>query len=111
MCRHLGSSMRPMINQPIIQFEWLSALTLLCDRGALVSGSCRGTSRLTALRSRTGNGSLPADILTRCTPAFGPISDVPNYIGDPTWSLQIFLRTSTETLKPQIRATPNNCFH
>src|ERR1039458_9921452 len=31
-----------------------------------------------------------------------PISDVPNYIGSSTWSLQIFLRTSTEFLPSTI---------
>jgi hypothetical protein len=37
-----------------------------------------------------------------------PISDVPNYTGAPTWSLQIFWRTSTESLPPKIRATPSD---
>ena len=41
----------------------------------------------------------------------GPISDVPNYIGSSTWSLQIFLRTPTEFLPSTILTTPSGCFY
>src|ERR1039458_10014557 len=40
-----------------------------------------------------------------------PISAVPNYIGSSTWSLQIFLRTSTDFLPSTILTTPSDCFY
>jgi hypothetical protein len=40
-----------------------------------------------------------------------PISAVPNYIGSSTWSLQIFLRTSTEFLPSTILTTPSDSFY
>jgi hypothetical protein len=40
-----------------------------------------------------------------------PISDVPNYIGSSTWSVRIFLRTSTESLPAENREMPSDCFY
>jgi hypothetical protein len=56
----------------------------------------------------TGSFRAPISVLRLAGP--GPISDVPNYIRRSTWSLQMYLRTSTESLPPDIVAPASDCF-
>jgi|NGEPerStandDraft_6_1074524.scaffolds.fasta_scaffold58539_2 hypothetical protein len=60
---------------------------------------------------RMGEGPLFGNDFRTSNARSWPISDVPNYIGSSTWSLQIFLRTSTEFLPSTILTTPRDCFY